>query len=323
MTSKNIDNDYLIRSSIADSTNLKYETALQQFKHYLKHQHYKLHKLTAIQLDKILKQYIHYLHSIDGSYSTASCTLSALSRSTGFNSQLHLSKLALKGWRRRNDEIRKYRPPLTLEVTTLISITLLKSGHYLAAVGTLLAFHTYLRINELCKLKWCDIVFTGDPRLGSAHQIGVLGALRLQTTKTGRNQTVTILDNNVCSLLKQLFVDYQVSSNSTSLMFNMSSSKYRRLFKCACSVLGFSSIGYTPHSLRHGGVTHDSMRGAPVKDLMLRGRWRSESALTIYVQTASVLLLDTKLTNEQFESARIMHTNIIQIMSMYKQINYE
>ena len=42
MTSKNIDNDYLIRSSIANSTNIKYETALQQFKHYLKHQHYKL-----------------------------------------------------------------------------------------------------------------------------------------------------------------------------------------------------------------------------------------------------------------------------------------
>jgi len=321
MTSKNNNDYYLIRSSIATSTNTKYDTALIQFKQYLQHQHYKLHKLTSSQLDTILVQYIHYLHSIDGSYSTASCTLSSLSRITGFNSSFHLSKLALKGWRKRNDEIRKYRPPLTLEVTTLISITLAKSGHYLAAIGTLLAFHTYLRINELCKLKWCDIVFTGDPRLGSAVQNNVLGALRLQTTKTGRNQTVTITDYNVCQLLKQLFIDCRVTSNSTSLVFNMNSSKYRRLFKCACSVLGFSSIGYTPHSLRHGGVTYDSMKGVPVKDLMLRGRWRSESALTIYVQTASVLLLDTKLTNEQFQLAQTIGTNIVQVMSMYKQVN--
>ncbi len=322
MTSKNNNNYYLIRSSIATSTNTKYNTALLQFQNYLKQQqHSKLHKLTSSQLDTILVQYIHYLHSIDGSYSTASCTLSILIRTTGYNSSFHLSKLALKGWKRRNDEIRKYRPPLTLEVTTLISITLAKSGHYLAAIGTLLAFHTYLRINELCKLKWCDIVFAGDSRLGSAVHIGVLGALRLSTTKTGRNQTVTITDSNICQLLKQLFIDCQVTSSSTSYVFNMSSSKYRRLFNIACSVLGFNSIGYTPHSLRHGGVTYDSMRGVPVKDLMLRGRWRSESALTIYVQTASVLLLDTKLTNEQFDSARTMYKNIIQVMSMYKQVN--
>ena len=320
MTSKN-NNYYLIRSSIATSTNIKYDTALIQFKQYLKQHRYKLHRLTANQLDNILVQYIHHLHSTAGSYSTASCTLSALNRLTGFGSQLHLSKLSLKGWKRKNDDNRKNRPPLTLETSTLIAVTLAKSGHYIAGIGTLLAFHCYLRINELCNLKWCDIVFTGDPRVGSGVQIGVLGALRLQTTKTGRNQTVTIIDNNVCQLLKQLFIDSNVTSNSTSLVFNMSSSKYRRWFRRACEVLDFSTIGYTPHSLRHGGVTYDSMKGVPVKDLMLRGRWKSESALTIYVQTASVLLLNTKLTNEMFQLAQLMHNNIIQVMNEYKTIN--
>jgi hypothetical protein len=58
-----------------------------------------------------------------------------------------------------------------------------------------------------------------------------------------------------------------------------------------------------------------------VKDLMLRGRWRSESALTIYVQSASVLLLDTKLTNEQFESAQIIYKNIEKVFKLYRQLN--
>ena len=124
----------------------------------------------------------------------------------------------------------------------------------------------------------------------------IFGACRLKVTKTGRNQHVTITDFTICSVLR-LYIDLLpritssgVTSSESCSLFNLSSSQYRRLFHLACLNLGFESIGYTPHSLRHGGVTYDAMRGVPVADLCLRGRWRSDSALTIYVQQAQVLL---------------------------------
>ena len=46
--------NYLIDSSIAKSTNIKYSKALHYFRQYLHERHLKLHKLSPPQLDKIL-----------------------------------------------------------------------------------------------------------------------------------------------------------------------------------------------------------------------------------------------------------------------------
>jgi integrase len=259
------------------------------------------------------------MYTVNSSYGKAVCALSSLNRLFGSKISLHRSRLALQGWYRRNEQIRKKRPPLTLEVVILIAVTLAKSGYYNAAVATLLGFHCYLRINEMCGLKFEDVIFAGDVRIGSGVQSHVLAALRLKVTKTGRNQTVSIIDSNICSLLKIVCENRNENVSVRSLVFGLNAGQYRRLFQQTCSILGFESISYTPHALRHGGVTFDHMRGIPVKDLMLCGRWKSESALTIYVQTASVLLLDTHITNEQFQSAKIIHENIIRVMNILRK----
>jgi site-specific recombinase XerD len=80
---------HLINSSIAASTNNKYNKSLNNFLQYLNSRHRLLHHLDPIELDSVLVDYFHYLFSIGGSYKSALYTISALKRSTGFAFQLH------------------------------------------------------------------------------------------------------------------------------------------------------------------------------------------------------------------------------------------
>ena len=319
---RKIKHDYLIRSSIASSTNKKYEKALSNFKQYLfSTSNTKLHKLSPSELDIHLSNYIHYLHSNNCSMSSAINTVSAIRRTTAFGSLLHHTGLAIKGWTKlHNDYYKLNRPPVTLEVTILIAIVMAKSNCYAAAIGTLLSFHTYLRINELCSLRICDVLFAGDARLGSGIGSHVHGTLRLNFTKTGRNQQVTILDARIAMLLHDWIEHIKLirGTDTTGLVFGLTSSKYRSIFHQSCTALGLSSIGYTPHSLRHGGCTYDHMKGMKVQDLMQRGRWRSQTALTIYVQAGSVFLFDTQLTDVMFKAARTFDAQLVKVMTILK-----
>jgi len=58
-----------------------------------------------------------------------------------------------------------------------------RSGYHAEAVASLLAFHCFLRVGELTRLRICDVVMPG--RMGRAHS-GM--AVCLPLTKTGRNQ---------------------------------------------------------------------------------------------------------------------------------------
>lgn len=312
-------NQFLIQSSIATTTNNKYNNALINFKQYIHQHNYKLHKLTPNQLDNVLVNYIHYLHTSGASLSTANYTLASLHRTTGFGSALYRSRLSLKGWSRIHARTRKHRPPLTLEVTTLISVTLARSGHYNAGIATLVAFHCYLRINEFCKLKNNEVVFAGDARMGSG--MNAICTLKLAVTKTGLNQSVSIRCQSIANLLKSVIVNNAETGSTNSFVFGLTSLQYRRLFHSACEHLGFGNIGYTPHSLRHGGATFDSMKGVPVNEIVHRGRWRNETSLTTYVQVGSVLLLDTNLSSTMFESAVTMYKHIEIVMNICKKMN--
>ena len=72
----------------------------------------------------------------------------------------------------------------------------------------------------------------------------------------------------------------EIRAGSSARLFPYSTSTFRKHFKAACSDLGLSS-DYVPHSLRHGGATHDHARGLPLEDILRHGRWASvKSAAT-------------------------------------------
>lgn len=311
---------YLINHSIQPATRSKYSSAYRQFIGYLRRQHVRIDQLSPHQLDAHLVDYVHHLHSIGVPYTTAQYVMSSVIRHTGMKDSFHRTRLSLKGWRRLIAGKRRHRPPLTLEMSTLIAVVLAKSGHVNAAIATLLSFHTYLRINEMSNLLVSDILFAGDPRFGSA--MSVYGTVRLSRTKTGENQCVNITDLQVATVLYEYIqpLNLHLSRSATrQSLFGLSASRYRSLFHSAVDALQCGDIGYSPHCLRHGGATHDFMKNVPLLHIMYRGRWRSESSLRTYVNTGAVLLFATRMSRTQLDAAHLFMQYICDVMKMFIQ----
>ena len=310
---------YLIAASVAPTTHLKYTNALNKFQHYLLRRHnYKLNDLHSrpALLDSLLVEYLHYLYESTDTIRSATVgnyTIAGLVRHFGVsNTNIHRSRLAVRGWDRIYSQHKHKRPPVTLEVATLIAVVLAKAGHHKAAVATLLAFHCYLRINEYCKLKVHEVVFAGDSRMGSA--MTVLATIKLSRTKTGDNQNVSVTDVNIVALLKNLVNNAGTGTGRSSLLFELTASQYRRLFHQAVSALGLDDIGYKPHSLRHGGATFHYMSGVPLLSIINRGRWASEKSLKTYINAGTVFLMDGRLSDTLFEAAQLLYKHICVVL---------
>ena len=189
---------------------------------------------------------------------------------------------AVKGWHKRCPG-RTY-PPLTWELTAAIAVQMARAHHFALGVGTLLAFDCLLRVGELCAVTFDDIADDGDARLGSEHKGMVI---RLPSTKTGKNQFVTILEPAVQQLVRQLLM----TSAKGAKLFKVTTGRYRTLLKATCASLGLSSE-YVPHSLRHGGATrYRHVLNWSVESVMERGRWVSTMSARRYIQSGKALLM--------------------------------
>ena len=79
--------------------------------------------------------------------------------------------------------------------------------------------------------------------------------------------------------------------------------------------LGLSSL-YVVHSLRHGGATRDHLRGRPLEDILMRGRWASTKSARRYVQAGRSLLLATKVPRRIVELGTIIASDLIHTFSL-------
>ena len=110
----------------------------------------------------------------------------------------------------------------------------------------------------------------------------VQGAFALERTKTGENQSVRLRKGATTTLLRALVV--QRLREGGDKLFTFTAGHFRTWIKAECTSLGLGDIGFTPHSLRHGGATADFLRGMSVNDIQLRGRWRCFESLRRYLQ---------------------------------------
>ena len=81
-----------------------------------------------------------------------------------------------------------------------------------------------------------------------------------------------------------------------SSLFGLTTIRYRKLFHLSCLNNNLQSYGFVPHSIRHGAATRDHLRGVPLNDILLRGRWLSEKSARRYIQTGPALLVTVKLS---------------------------
>ena len=223
------------------------------------------------------------------------------------------ARQALRGWARRRTTT-SY-PPLTWELTVLIAASLAGSGHHGAAVALLLSFDCYLRVSEMCRLRHRDVIVPNDPRMGSSH-IGM--ALALPKAKTGINQWVSLSNHQVGAVLLHWMQLQRKQHGVTrsSLVFPFSASHMRRLLHAACASLGVGDEHhpYVPHSLRHGGATHDFLRGATIEQVMYRGRWKAMESARRYIQQGAALLAAQRVPRRLHLSGQQLAAELLPLM---------
>ena len=75
-----------------------------------------------------------------------------------------------------------------------MACTMARSGYHGPAVAMILAFDCFLRVGELTRIRFTDIVMPNDPRMGRAH---TTMAVVLRAAKTGKLQSVGIWNRDV------------------------------------------------------------------------------------------------------------------------------
>lgn len=272
-------------AALAPSTLRAYNKHLSTF---LRHVHLPLSQLVRLppeRIDELLAAWIDQSFAAKGSYDYACQALFGLVyRHPPLRLQLGESRLRLRGWKRLRSH--HSHPPLTWELACLFATLLSKWGRHGEAVGTLLAFDCYLRVGELTRLQYCDVLLPNDPRAGSAHR-GM--ALRLATTKTGANQWVAVRSPQVISALQSYLQAYPFLSDER--IFGFTPAAFRTALHQAATAVGLGHIPYVPHSLRHGGATRDFLLGASIEQIMFHGRWVAMESARRYIQTSRALLM--------------------------------
>lgn len=296
--------DFLVEAAYAKATIKKYNNAVDEFVSWMDAQGEDPE--TTEDMDEVLTEYFHDLYIMRGGRcrSKAAATLAGVGmRCPHMKRRLTSASLALKGWERLKPSV-PY-PPLTWDLTVCVGVHMASTAHLNLGLATVLAFDCYLRVGELVGLRRCDVADTGDFRMGSAYQ-GM--SLRLARTKTGSNQWVTVRNRDVITMMRCLIRDMPPAS--AQRLFPVSASSYRKHFKSSCADLGLSP-DYVPHSLRHGGATHDHILGVPLEEILRHGRWAAVKSARHYVQSGRALLLTTAVPTEVAELARTLSGNVL------------
>jgi hypothetical protein len=151
-------------------------------------------------VDSILCDYLHILFSMEHGKAEASAAYYGLvHRFPELKDSLSQSKRALMGYHRATPSIRY--PPMPWTVCVSLSDRLIRMGLPIHAIGLLVSFDCYLRINELRHIRVSDVALPGDTRFGQTWSYTFI---HLRRTKTGTLQGVRVHNSEVATLLKYL-----------------------------------------------------------------------------------------------------------------------
>lgn len=189
-------------------------------------------------------------------------------------------------------------PPIPIALLAVVVLYLQGTGDRSAGLGIILSFHALLRIQELLRLTWADVLLPGDCRLPhSSRRAGAEGVL-IRVSKTGLLQFVPITDAQLLRFLshsKALFLPHD-------RVVPLSAPELRRLLEKALDFAGCAHLGYVFHSLRHGGATNMYLHGCEMITIQATGRWKQIKTSSRYVQAGRGLLLGTNFSNSTLSS---------------------
>ena len=123
----------------------------------------------------------------------------------------------------------------------------------------------------------------------------VIAILRPKTRlRAARFQAVCIRDHLTLAAARRCLSPFP----GDSLLIPDGAIGFRRRFDALLLHLGADNLGYSPGSLRGGGVVADFVRGrATLTDIMFHGRWDSTSSVSHYVQLGLAALATAQLSD--------------------------
>jgi hypothetical protein len=309
----------LLVASLASRTYTAYRRAVKLFLHYTQLKADELCQLTALQLDTCMSHYVQYLFNVHSNRSYAGHTIHGIAF---FFPQfpahaLHTATRCLRGWEKIAPSIQRLPMPYTLMwCITFMCITItpqcLFQQHRITtyqqqqiqkctpqflfqlAISIVLSFDCYLRISEMLNLRVSDI--TVPRTLNTQQHPYTFTCIHLRKTKTRMNQSVLIERHGLAAIIHSIIY----GRHGDEYVFNTLHDQRCLYYSCFHSLLSLlplpPTVSFTPHSLRHGGATHDSVhRHRPVTFIQLRGRWASQHSVLRYIQTRQAVDMTWKL----------------------------
>ncbi len=271
----------LTLSSIAPSTQKSYAKALSQFLLWSESSGTPFPS-SFDGLDRLLTDYFHHQYLLlptRGNRQQCLNLHSAISFILPWaQSHLLLSSRALRGWDRLQSP--SHRNPLPHEVLLCLVDCCLAQGRLDLATFFAISFYGMLRISELLNTHRRDFSIVRD-----------MVSLRLPITKTGRDQSVTMKEPIVLSLLTRFL---STSAQSHPFAHLSPASVRTNLQRLLTQDLGIN-FHFTPHSFRHGGATYYFISDVPLADIAIRGRWASLRTVRRYVQAGRSILIATNI----------------------------
>ena len=140
-----------------------------------------------------------------------------------------------------------------------------------------------------------------------------------QASKTGEFDATVIFDNLSRPEVVKILVELKANTRPDEFSFPFGSAEYEKVFRKAAIRAGLQKSKPVPHMLRHGGASSDYLRRKPdggpnrsLKDIQLKGKWRSFSSVRRF-ETAGALLkaweaVDPKVKTACYSSSRILTT---------------
>ena len=201
---------------------------------------------------------------------------------------LHGSQRVLRAWSKH--ELPNRAPPLPTKFLIALAGKALAMGHTRCAVFLLVAFHAFLRTQELLMVQASHFVLgaPGAPTVVSSyHQIRSTPPGRPGSSGQWRWYFHCVHPRSGA----------QASTKGTALAAKRSF--VFRFFKRLCTDTRLPALSWRPYSLRRGGATAHFLEHGSLDKTAVRGRWPSTKTARVYINEAVSTLAQITLTTLQ------------------------
>ena len=290
---------YLQINRVKPATQKKYLAAVDLFlsRHMLK----KLPAWDNHTWDCALQEHLDYLFDKGHGRADANAILAAvlwLQPGMGKKTKevLPLSAASLAGWNRLEPGF--MRSPLPYPVVLAMVLTMAEKMLFQEALLLWMLFETYLRCGECLTLHCEDIIPPVLLESGAKSHTMVLACSsdRGLMTKTGLQNVSLALDLQRQQGMAEILVEFAKRRPEKQPLWDITYDRFRNAFKMALLTIGAGQLEATPHTVRHGGASHDRFCSArSLQEVQQRGGWKSHDSVVRYDKHALITKQMAKL----------------------------